>query len=532
MKKNIKAKSTAINLIDIKSYKKILIISLLVNLAFRLYIAFQPIEFIDSKFLPDDTYLSLTIAKNIAGGLGPSYSGEYTNGFQPMYVFIMVPVFSIIQNDLITPLKVSLVILSIFDTLSLYILLSLFSKFVKSKWSLILLAVMWIFNFYIIYNTLNGLETAVAVFFLLLSFKYFYILKESGYSLVKFFLFGIILGLAVFARIDNIFLFAASVLLILIYHIRGKEKFIKVIQRISMVALGSMIAYTPWAIYSYIYTGDIYPLSGKAVRLMSLSQLDTAPDFSNWYSLLFKTSLEIIFLNNIVPLSLIIILVSLVFLFRKGENTSSATATLSINNLLVIFSLLLFAAYNFYIFGYWFFYRYLYPITFLFIIFTVLLFEILNNMNIKSSAVKKLNPVLIGCVILGFFLQTPFQEMFYSPKLINNGYMNLGLWASKSLNSYAVVGASQSGALGYFAENLKVINLDGVVSKKCYESLEQKTNIEYIKSQKIEYILGWPSNFRFIQQRSSNFKETDIVFLGKIDEFRTLNVQWLIAQVK
>jgi hypothetical protein len=99
MKEKVPAQSKRI---DKYSYKKILIIALLINLAFRLYIAFQPIEFIDSKFLPDDAYLSLTIAKNIAEGLGPSYSGEYTNGFQPLYVFIMVPVFSIIQNDLIT----------------------------------------------------------------------------------------------------------------------------------------------------------------------------------------------------------------------------------------------------------------------------------------------------------------------------------------------------------------------------------------------------------------------------------------------
>lgn len=118
--------------VNIFKNKKILIVILLINFAFKLYIALQPIEYIDSMFIPDDSYLSLTIAKNIANGLGPIYGNDYTNGFQPLYVFVMVPVYMIFNSDLITPIKASLVILIIFDTLSLFFLLKLLSENLKS----------------------------------------------------------------------------------------------------------------------------------------------------------------------------------------------------------------------------------------------------------------------------------------------------------------------------------------------------------------------------------------------------------------
>jgi hypothetical protein len=53
----------------------------ILNLLVRLWIALHPLECTDGKSIPDDTYLSLTLARNIAHGLGPSYAGELTNGF-------------------------------------------------------------------------------------------------------------------------------------------------------------------------------------------------------------------------------------------------------------------------------------------------------------------------------------------------------------------------------------------------------------------------------------------------------------------
>ena len=45
-------------------------------------------------YLYDDSFYAFQIARNIAGGHGPTFDGvNLTNGFQPLYVAMLVPVF-------------------------------------------------------------------------------------------------------------------------------------------------------------------------------------------------------------------------------------------------------------------------------------------------------------------------------------------------------------------------------------------------------------------------------------------------------
>ncbi len=39
----------------------------------RLYLAWRPLAYLDNLFIPDDAYISLKIAKNIASGLGITF---------------------------------------------------------------------------------------------------------------------------------------------------------------------------------------------------------------------------------------------------------------------------------------------------------------------------------------------------------------------------------------------------------------------------------------------------------------------------
>lgn len=311
---------------------------------------------------------------------------------------------------------------------------------------------------------------------------------------------GVILGGAALARIDNLFLYLSVVLLILYNGFRYRETNKIISFKLLTSSAGLIIGYLPWLIYSYIYTGDFYPLSGSAVRLISLAQLNgQEPDFSDWYSLLLGVSLKIIYINNIVLLFLLILILILIILFRRGKSEESIFSKLSINNFLLLAFLGLFAAYNFYIYGYWFYNRYFYPIVLLLIVYCVLAFDYLNKLIEKPKVLNVINSVLMVIVAVSLVLQPQFKRLFYDKENLNNGYMNIGIWASKSFKDGTILGCSQSGAVGYFAQNLKVINLDGVVNKKCYESLVEKRNMAYIKQSKIDYILGWPSNFTLIQ---------------------------------
>ncbi len=97
---------------------KILLI-LALALAIRLYICWRPLPYVDNLFIPDDTYLALKIAKNIASGMGITFDGiRPTNGFQPLYVFLVSPIYLIFKENLVTPVHICLSLLAIFNVLT------------------------------------------------------------------------------------------------------------------------------------------------------------------------------------------------------------------------------------------------------------------------------------------------------------------------------------------------------------------------------------------------------------------------------
>ena len=51
-------------------------------------------------YLYDDSFYAFQIARNIAGGQGATFDGVHpTNGFQPLYVAILVPIYLLFGSD-------------------------------------------------------------------------------------------------------------------------------------------------------------------------------------------------------------------------------------------------------------------------------------------------------------------------------------------------------------------------------------------------------------------------------------------------
>ena len=78
------------------------------------------------------------------------------------------------------------------------------------------------------------------------------------------------------------------------------------------------------------------------------------------------------------------------------------------------------------------------------------------------------NLALFAILILGQARPSNVLPLYTSGPDRNSGYMNIGLWARDRFPPGTVIGSSQTGALGYFADRLKVINLDGVVNRECF----------------------------------------------------------------
>ena len=133
-----------------------------VGLLLRLGIASHDLELLDRLFIPDDTYYTLSIARSLAAGLGPSADGvQLTNGFQPLLAFLMVPVFWM-SDGLDAPLRMAILLMALCDTVNVALMGALGYRF-GGKTAGMLAASMWALSPIAISNALGGLETALAL---------------------------------------------------------------------------------------------------------------------------------------------------------------------------------------------------------------------------------------------------------------------------------------------------------------------------------------------------------------------------------
>lgn len=516
-----------------RSGRLVLFALLGVNLLLRCVVALRPLEYIDGLTVPDDAYLSLTIAKNIAEGIGPLYGLEYTNGFQPLYVFLMVPVYWIVHGDLVTPVHIALILLSLFDTATLFLLFRLLATRSTSFSTPLVAAALWILNPYVISTTLNGLETAISCFFIAAVVWYFSVRtrEPSGLTPGKDFVLGLLLGGAVFARIDNLLLALAAGIIILLQNIRQPHGVSSSLWSLLVIGAGMFLVNVPWLVYSYHYTGDLYPVSGKAVRFMSLAQVGHQPTLDNWYWGIMKRGVLVILESNIPALVCVGGLGAAAIVFRRRVR-ATLLPHLHWLSLPALFVPFLFFGYTLYIFTPWFFDRYFYPAFLVLLLLCAVLFD-----GVSSALRSQTWRTFLTAALLVVIAATPFtsrksSDLFFSRETTNMGYMNIGVWAKKQFPAGTILGSSQTGALGYFAEGLTVINLDGVVNKSCYESLVERRNMEYIRSVRIEYVVGWPVNIQFIVAHSANFRKGDLVLVGRLEEFRSWESDWYLLKVR
>jgi hypothetical protein len=483
---------------------------LALGLAVRLLVAWQPLEFHAAKgAIIDDAFYSLNIARHLAGGEGLTFDGENpTNGFQPLYVFIMAPVFRLFPADRILPVHVALTILALAGAATgLFIF-----RIAKRRWGAdagIFALALYAFSPYAVESCQNGLETAiVGLLWMAVLDHYLGRLQPGESTLSDRLILASLLALAVFTRIDGGILAVAVAADYLIFTNRPlKVRF----REIALIAAVVLLIYLPWAAFNLFRFGSVLPRSGEAVRFL-------AQCFGDW-----GMSVKIepfdpghpplkFFLGNLIysmgslyrgqlffPASPLAYYLNLFFEGGGAESVFSQVVIVAClasgialsryreRGLDVVFiSLgLMVAAYSFYAFGNWFFHRYYYPVSLGLLLLGAGIFHRLWN---RLRAEFRLWAA-IGLAVL-------FAIIFYRTSQISFGVatddkIQIYLEAARELNKTVPpegrVGVFQAGTMGYFSDR-KVINLDGVVNHEALVALEDRKLLAYLRRQKIDYV--------------------------------------------
>ncbi len=494
-----------------RSARKILWLLVIAGLALRVLALFASRDFLIAYRLPDDALYYFGIAKHIALGQGISVDGVHpNNGFHPFWLVAILPIFLLHLSDWSAIYGV-LLLQTILDAIIIWligvIVLRLLSGRTRSELitGVVLSAGSYALNPIAIIRGINGLETTITAAFLLLWSLAFVRLWKLEWSAKRITALSVMSGLLFLARTDMAVIMAFSLFFLCIY----RWSVLAATWRQALFsAIFALAIIFPWLLWNYATFGSILQVSAESVPFVAQRKFDLLYGATGKYGFLSIEALRNMlkpFVYTCLGLPLLT-LIALVFTRRRtAEDQNQSGLERSLGGLLVIVCGALFLlAFHTIVRGFirdW----YIEDLMPLFAI----VFAISSVLALKRWTGNAIRTMLYivsfaTLVVIGFGeLRSP---RYNSQKAV----VYEGVEFVRHLPPDSRVGAFNSGWYAYFApENVRVVNLDGVVNPDAFHFIKTGKLHDYLREDSIRYLLD---------------------FRGDIDGFRGLMDQEFTAE--
>lgn len=458
--------------------------------------AFRPAARLLDRPLTEDGFYAMSVARQLSQGNGLTIDGvHWTNGFQPLWVFVAAPLYALGRAIGVAPERFVIAAQALIYLLASLTLATVVRRAVKSRDSdaaperlagacaaFLFLAAPLTFT-----HCLNGLETGLMLLMLALTLRAAQCvdpMSPRGAAAI-----GAMLGLCVLTRIDAALLVAAAVAARLF--VPGRRRWA------AAVALGiaAVAVSSPWWIYNKTQFGAFMPVSGTSqqdVRLdpgRLLLGLDAAIGvLGPWTFSGSLTGLK----WRLIRLAIFAALLLMAWKLRRdvretfewrGDGTSRRWFGLTA----VLFACGLFAFYTGTSFAWWFYDRYFAPF--------ILLGAGVAGVYLARFLLRSPRaPALAMCTLLSAALLTAVGVKAATYWGLRGDGTPVSEYLADQLSlvqrhvpSDEVVSAWQAGTLGYARAH--VVNLDGKVNA---EALNHRGNMPaYMASQGLRWFCDW-----------------------------------------
>jgi hypothetical protein len=441
--------------------------------------------------LIDDSYIFFNLSKNIAdwfSGYLPSL--QLSTGYQPLIALLYTPLFHFFWTQKELPIHLALSLNAVIGFLANISLYCLLRKIVSRPIATFLVSV-WVWSPYVMNQTINGMETTLALLMLLVTLNYYWKIKDfSSSKPLSWFFLGIFIGVGFWARVD-LAIIGFAIVLDQLWLMMGDDRPSRSIRlrNVLLCAMTALIISSPWILFTIIRTGTLLPISGRAVHLITSVLLN----YSNPNNAGFFLMMLLYFKDTLLMYQPLTILSGNIFwqLCISGLSIGGFILALKERTLLIlfrpmwVFQTIIVLSYIFIIGGYWHLYRYLYPVL------TLLLFLHAASLRYLASRFK-LKPWILGITLFILFIPYALSYTFQYYTLWTRDppprFFSAAHFVKDFLPPESKVGAFQSGCLSYWLDN-QVINLDGVINEQVYYHLRDKTVDIYLEEQKIDYLI-------------------------------------------
>ncbi len=433
--------------------------------------------------LTEDGYYLLSVSRNIAMGHGITIDGhQWTNGFQPLFAFLLVPIYAVLSGDRYASLHGVLALHVLIHIATAFVLGSIVKTALRSRgneqgvlgyWLTVFL---WLASRYVLTNSYNGLETGCVLFFYAIVWRLYQLNWLDGW---KLFVFGVMLGLLVLARIDAA-IFVAILSISELFR-QNTSPPLKLKRAAAMASLSFAVS-SPWWFYNLLSFGSLMPSSGTA-QSAHFSLFRVVPMAQSLLQV-WTPYLQLRWIEG-VPQMLVqgCLVLILVLLFRKNAFAEMEhSATLRMGGILLLSTFVLTLYYLFFFGAAHFYGRYLSPYMLLAIPLAVVA---LAGQRFHSRWYYAIIvPVgIFGLVsIIGWDFQVWVRKSPF-PDQVQLVQTNVPVSEE--------VSAGQSGTLGYFRDH--VVNLDGKVNVEALHYLNN--SLEYLRRRDIHWYCDWESGY-------------------------------------
>lgn len=464
--------------------------------------------------IPDDSFYYFQIAQNIANGHNVSFDGEtLTNGFHPLWTALLMPIYFFV-DDRDLALHLGLTIGALLGAATVILTYLAIKTLTTNSWTALAGATLFAIHPRVVADSVNGMETAVAVFTLAFAtWLFFRVARNRAATPAAYVWFGIASGLMVLGRTDTAFVLGAFLLYLILHELTRAGL------RSPLIAGGvASLVVAPWAIWSLVTFGTVIQISGVAVprveRQVYLAtngdgvgtQLSRAWDVTQ--TRLFQDLPEYYFVLSDWPkgwlllASLVLVAVMLAFPLRRQP-----LGLLLVPFTGVVAMLVFHAAIRWHVREWYF-----TPIAFLGVVcfgvvldyFSVAASRTWERLTIHHPEAPTTSPnrnqrawqlrfiqagTLLTVVGIGGF--------FYGPQRTDDWVLGLphrqnmlesALWLEANTEEDARIGSFNAGMIGYFSERV-VVNLDGVVNEDAYQARRDGRMLEYMCGKQIDYLV-------------------------------------------
>lgn len=431
--------------------------------------AFRPAAVVFWLPFSEDGFYALTVARNFAAGRGITIDGaEWTNGFQPLFTLLESACFFAARGDDVLAARLVLALSWVVHLVGAVLAGGVAldarpdaeGRFVRAA----IAAVLYLGSAKFFGDFYSGLETGLQLTMILALWRAAQLgLLEDVAGCLGF---GVLLGVAVLARIDVGFL---AVALALWVFARGwREGFAAAVSRPLAMGLAALVVSAPWWAYNYLVFGDIVPSSGTAQQSWGV---DSERLLEALWALrmvlvpwIFAEAAES--LATDLARSAILALALALFLFAPpGSRRALASPTSQRTS---GFGWCLFAAMCalavFYVgsfFAYWFYFRYFAPLSLLAVIGAA---TVLGDFATRGTT-GTLAAALVLATVAAAGAIPPWRALHGglgpSP---NHPMVEL---VAAHVPPEDLVAAGQSGTLGFF--RARVVNVDGKVNREAIQ---------------------------------------------------------------